>query len=145
MKKYCPKCKKEKSKNEFSNNGGRGDGKQAYCKPCSNKLGIQNYHKNKERYYKVARKRDLKLKLFIAKLKDKPCKDCNKKYPPYVMDFDHLDKNTKVANVSYLKRHRVAFDKILKEVEKCELVCANCHRIRSYKRQKKLTNYGKNE
>lgn len=143
MKKYCPKCDKYKSISEFSSNGSRGDGKQTYCKPCSNKLGIANYHKHKDRYYKVAKARDLKLKQLIAKLKDKPCTDCHKKYPPYVMDFDHLNKKTKIACVSYLKRHRVAFEKIIKEVKKCELVCSNCHRIRTYKRQPKHTHYGK--
>ena len=144
MKKFCKKCNKYKSKTCFPKNSGRGDGRGGYCKLCQRKLGMENYLKNKERYKKVARKRDIALKLFITKLKDKPCTDCKKKYPPYVMDFDHINKDNKIANVSYLKRHRVAFDKILKEVDKCELVCANCHRIRSYKRQSKYTHYGKN-
>jgi len=144
MKKYCKICKKEKSVSCFNKASKTRKGYQAYCRLCSRKKGLENYLKNKERYKKVARKRDIELKLFMAKLKDKPCMDCNTKYPPYVMDFDHLDKKNKVAEISYLKRHRVAFKKIEEEVKKCELVCSNCHRVRSYKRQNKNSDYGKN-
>ena len=137
LKKKCPKCNKIKSLESFPKNGGRGDGRGAYCKVCQRKLGMADYHKHKERYYQVARERNKKIAELIARLKAGPCKDCGKKYPPYVMDFDHLPGQIKIANVSYLKRHRVAFEKIEAEVKKCDLVCANCHRVRSYKRQHK--------
>lgn len=77
----------------------------------------------------------------INKHKDKPCVDCGIKYPSYVMDFDHIDATTKVTNICNLKRHRVAFVKIEAEIAKCEVVCANCHRERTNKRNP--ARYGK--
>lgn len=47
------------------------------------------------------------------------------------MDFDHLDGSTKLAKVSSL----TSFQQILDEAAKCEVVCANCHRLRTWERQ----------
>lgn len=59
--------------------------------------------------------------------------DCGKKYPPYVMDFDHRDRRTKIAGINQMiNLHSYSKDKILIEINKCDLVCANCHRIRTY-------------
>ena len=62
--------------------------------------------------------------------------DCGSKgLPPYCYDFDHLDGSTKLDNVSSLvaaARNRRA---ITNEIAKCELVCANCHRIRTMDRK----------
>jgi hypothetical protein len=59
-----------------------------------------------------------------------PCADCGELFPYYVMDFDHLrDKKRAVSNMrSYSEV------KILEEIAKCDLVCANCHRERTYQR-----------
>lgn len=66
-------------------------------------------------------------------LKDnKPCTDCKVGYPHYVMDWDHLyDKKFAVSEMSRMGSKR----KILEEVAKCELVCSNCHRVRTYLRR----------
>lgn len=61
-----------------------------------------------------------------------PCTDCGKFYPYYVMDFDHTSDG-KEGNVSQMvKTHTMKA--ILAEIGKCELVCANCHRIRTHSR-----------
>lgn len=78
---------------------------------------------------KAARERR---KAKIAKLKDAPCTDCNVKYPPYVMQYDHIADN-KVMKVSRLLG-RASWDTVLAEIAKCELVCANCHAVRTYVR-----------
>ena len=79
----------------------------------------------KQRYYKE--KRD-----YIIKLTDVPCADCGKRYPYYVMDFDHKKFSDKIADVSRMFTRNWSLDKIKAEVKKCEVVCANCHRIRTY-------------
>ena len=69
---------------------------------------------------------------YLAELKNVPCRDCGKTYPPYVMDFDHLADKT--CNLS---DNRVLFWSIAKideEANKCEVVCANCHRQRTWER-----------
>lgn len=61
------------------------------------------------------------------------CIDCKEKYPHYVLEFDHREGENKNGSVSdiYAKWGR---DLGLKEAEKCDIVCANCHKIRTYNR-----------
>ena len=67
------------------------------------------------------------------------CKDCKNK-DPRVLEFDHLgDKKFNVSRaVSGSTR---AWETILREIEKCDIVCANCHRIRTQERG----NYKRNQ
>ena len=69
---------------------------------------------------------------FVNSLKNKPCADCGICFPTFVMDFDHRDKSTKEGSIARAIRDMWSKQKILKEMEKCDLVCANCHRIRTY-------------
>lgn len=64
-----------------------------------------------------------------------PCSDCERKFPYFVMDFDHRDRTTKVKDISLLVKQYAPWHKVLDEVKKCDLVCANCHRLRTYKGQ----------
>jgi hypothetical protein len=59
-----------------------------------------------------------------------PCADCGNRYPFYVMQFDHL--RDKYMDVSRMMAH--SLELIMKEISKCELVCANCHAARGYLR-----------
>ena len=61
-----------------------------------------------------------------------PCKDCGKYYAYWIMDLDHLENKT--FNVSAHRHHTKSLDTVKKEIEKCDLVCANCHRDRTYSR-----------
>lgn len=65
--------------------------------------------------------------------KDAPCADCKIQYPPYVMDFDHV-RGTKLFNISVAFANRYPIDKTLAEIAKCDVVCSNCHRIRTHQR-----------
>jgi hypothetical protein len=71
---------------------------------------------------------------YVQALKNStPCTDCRKLYPYYVMDFDHLEGSDKLNNVNYLSyTGRIKALKI--EIAKCEIVCSNCHRARTYRR-----------
>ena len=62
-----------------------------------------------------------------------PCVDCRQVYAHYIMDFDHVDNN-KRASVSRLITTAAGEATIRLEMKKCELVCANCHRTRTWKR-----------
>ena len=74
------------------------------------------------------------LRELVNDLKRGPCTDCGVWFPPYVKDFDHV-RGKKVANLARLRTIR-ALAKILAEVKKCEVVCANCHRLRTHVRLK---------
>ena len=67
----------------------------------------------------------------IRDAKNRSCIDCNIQYPWYVMDFDHIRGN-KVAAVSKLVHFNPT--KLITEIAKCDVVCSNCHRTRTFKR-----------
>jgi len=69
---------------------------------------------------------------FINELKNRPCTDCGKIFHPCAMDFDHIGDD-KVANIA--KMVHFSREKLLEEIAKCELVCANCHRVRTFERK----------
>ena len=62
----------------------------------------------------------------------KPCADCGVKYPPHVLQYDHVT-GEKVANLNkmYLTH---TMEEIVEEIAKCEIVCGNCHAHRGWKR-----------
>ena len=55
------------------------------------------------------------------------------RYPSYVMDFDHRDPEIKNRTVSALPRLN-SWKKLLEETAKCDVVCANCHRVCTFQR-----------
>jgi len=70
-------------------------------------------------------------KLVLKEAKNKSCMDCGVQYPYYVMDLDHRDPTQKTKAVSQMLR-RCGLETLKKEIAKCDLVCANCHRIRTF-------------
>ena len=79
-----------------------------------------------------ARHRDEKYSKLRELKEAKPCSDCGKFYPSYVMDFDHLDPNEKMDGIGYLVSTGHSWAIVEAEIAKCELVCACCHRLRTY-------------
>lgn len=72
---------------------------------------------------------------FVTESKtNKPCADCGVIYPPYVMDYDHV-RGSKKSNLANLCRDTGTLDAIKAEIAKCELVCSNCHRERTWQRK----------
>lgn len=111
------------------------------CKDCYNKW-FKVYYKtnqdkkqqNRDLVRKNKPKRKQRNRDLVNNLKrGKPCTDCGISYHPHLMDFDHL--NDKVANVSYMVINCWSQTEIIAEISKCELVCSNCHRKRTYIRQ----------
>ena len=75
-----------------------------------------------------------KKKLVIDDLKNVPCTDCGNTFPPCCMDFDHIEGIKEFSIGNNLTR---SLDSLLTEIEKCEIVCANCHRLRTFLRGRK--------
>ena len=57
--------------------------------------------------------------------------DCGVKYPPYVMDFDHRPGEKKSYHIGVMVNRRFTKKRIQEEIDKCDVVCANCHRVRT--------------
>ena len=71
---------------------------------------------------------------YLKEVKEKnPCMDCKISYPYYMMDFDHV-RGKKQANVAELI-NTLSKKRIDTEIAKCEVVCSNCHRSRTYMRK----------
>lgn len=67
----------------------------------------------------------------------RPCLDCGKQFPPYVMDFDHRPGTNKahaVMSCISMLATRARPEVVLDEIAKCDLVCSNCHRERTQQR-----------
>lgn len=62
-------------------------------------------------------------------LKERPCEDCGGAFPHKAMHWHHLDPKLKTASVSAMISTRNR-EEIQKEIEKCVLLCANCHALR---------------
>lgn len=92
------------------------------------------YDKNKQTQMDRVKKQQQKIADEVKQYKESvPCYDCGIFYPHYIMDFDHTLDN-KSGNVSALMR-RGSRKQVWEEINKCELVCANCHRARTYNRR----------
>lgn len=89
--------------------------------------------KNIERNRENDRNSKRKVALWLKEYKEShPCTDCGQFFLSVVMDFDHV-KGEKLFNIGP-SVNSYSRTRILTEIEKCELVCANCHRIRTYLR-----------
>lgn len=93
----------------------------------------RHYRDNKDVYKRSALASKTKTKALTRERKDTPCLDCGISYPHYVMDLDHV-RGIKLDKVSSLQTSG-SRDKLAKEMDKCEAVCANCHRERTHKRK----------
>jgi hypothetical protein len=110
---------------------------KGYCRPCNNKYGKKYYSDNREKRLKAIavnvialRKRRREL---VDGLKNRPCMDCGGIFPAVCMDFDHRDPTQKEATISLMVSHKgTSMNKLIKELEKCDLICSNCHRIRTH-------------
>jgi len=70
----------------------------------------------------------------VDSYKKRPCADCGGMFDPVCMDFDHRPGEIKTDSVSHLISRR-AWGLIEAEIKKCDVVCANCHRIRTYRKR----------
>lgn len=80
------------------------------------------------------RERIAKLIEWMRQLKSKPCADCGEKFHPVAMAFDHVPGTAKRLDISTLVR-RGSIGLARAEVAKCEIVCANCHAVRTFVRR----------
>ncbi len=94
----------------------------------------RHYEKNKAVYQQRARDRDERLRQISIEARQVPCFDCGVHYPYYVMDFDHRGDQPKVDGLNQMVRKGVGEQKLRDEMAKCDVVCANCHRQRTWER-----------
>jgi hypothetical protein len=117
-----------------------GEGQRdSFCRPCRSAYHREHYEANRQRYIDQARISKQKLQLerttYLIRFFDThPCINCGEQ-DPVVLEFDHLrDKSFAIGQAVTRK----SWQSILDEIEKCEVVCANCHRRRTAERRGSL-------
>lgn len=130
---------------------------RAACKKCFHARGkLYETPESKARQADLARKRQselsvplneankarmirhrARLQAIITFFKAKPCTDCGKRFPTCAMEFDHI-RPGKLKNVSALVGDTHSIEAVEREIALCEVVCARCHRHRTYTRRKAL-------
>lgn len=135
MTKKCTICLEIKSATDFNKNKSKKDGLNSLCKECSRIRSKQYYAENKTIHVKNVgmrcRHQRYKNREFVLEyLKTHPCVVCNET-DPVVLEFNHL--RDKKENISRMWAQGFALSSIKKEIEKCEVLCANCHRRKTAK------------
>lgn len=117
--KKCIQCGVAQALEEFHKNSAYKDGHQSRCRTCHN--GMRNARLDH-------------IKSTIDALKAVPCADCATEYPAVCMDFDHIS-DYKHFDIGNARAQGYALDRVLNEIAKCEVVCSNCHRLRTAARR----------
>lgn len=151
--KKCATCGEELPVADFSLRRERrsGQGRKDSCKQCLNAKAYAKRDASAARTSTVVRRREpvaqvrartqrfldrrvADIRALVATAKSKPCADCGVSYPPYVMDFDHRPGTGKSFQISSSVVGGRSLATVQAEIDKCDLVCSNCHRERTFGR-----------
>ena len=127
--KRCTVCEQNRPKEAFAP-------RRAQCHDCIRAKDRERYYNSKDwaRRRAEQRLRYARAKAIVIELKKNPCTDCGGTFPPYVMQFDHRDPSQKILTVSE-RTGAGHVQSLLAEIERCDLVCANCHAIRTHRQR----------
>lgn len=133
----CSICKKEKCLSKYNKNKSRKSGLSTVCKGCSKKVSKEYYKNNKEKHLVAVKKRKITVrnkskKLIVSHLKNNPCVDCGEK-DIRTLQFDHKNLGNKYNDISKMLASGILWKTIEKEINKCDVRCANCHAKRTSK------------
>ena len=106
------------------------------CRACRAAYRRDHYQQNTHYYKSKARRRQrqvvrINTQWILQYLLSHPCIDCGES-DPRVLEFDHRDGVPKTAAVSALARSGYSLERVQKEVDLCDVRCANCHRRRTH-------------
>jgi hypothetical protein len=133
--KWCPRCGRTLEVAAFNFKERATGRRQPYCRECSRLYIREHYARNKAYYVKKAMARrpmeraavHAQVLLYLAA---HPCVDCGEA-DPVVLDFDHVDRATKNAEIGRMVAQSRTWRTIQAEIAKCVVRCANCHRRRT--------------
>src|SRR5687767_13118671 len=107
---------------EFYKNKNNKTGLSSYCKSCDkDKVAAWRGSKNRRGPRGSSLSAEYR-KNYLDEIRNVPCKDCGNCFPPVAMDFDHLPEHIKSFGIMRGWRWR-NWELMLKEIEKCEIVC----------------------
>ncbi|HTK10171.1 MAG TPA: hypothetical protein VL485_23555 [Ktedonobacteraceae bacterium] len=137
MKKVCPGCGEEKDAEEDFRWKVKDQKRQTWCRFCQAQANRVHYQNNKQVYLDRAKLRNSRVieenqRKLYAYLSEHPCVDCGHT-DVRVLEFDHV-RGEKVESIARLVRLATSWPTIDAEIAKCEVRCANCHRIKTNER-----------
>jgi len=131
----CKKCHANKQKIYQKQNDKKiKQYQKQYSETNKEKISKQrkdHYENNKEKIAKRQKEFYLKNKTKIDEIKKQPCADCGNSFPTVCMDFDHV-RGRKLYNIANMKSQ--SWELVEAEIAKCDVICSNCHRIRTHER-----------
>lgn len=134
----CSICKIKKPLTEFNIKYGN---KQHYrCKDC-NKIYLKKYYQDNKSLYAIKRKTQQdKLNLWYQTLKSKlKCNNCEESHIA-CLDFHHINDINKELAIATMVAITKSKETILKEIQKCIVLCSNCHRKLHYNKKNNIIN-----
>lgn len=120
---FCTPCRKKKDSLKSA----------AWQKARPGYVAAKNRRTKDRNPWYVGTKRQAKTDFIRAFKEASSCADCGGRFHPCCMDFDHI-RGEKKAEISYMVMHEHSLEDVKAEMEKCELVCSNCHRLRTFNR-----------
>jgi len=131
--KICTKCKIEKNESEFSFKNKSLGKLSSNCKDCQKIMKDNHYRNNKDKYLERFATRRSSFKEWFADYKlTLKCEECGENHPA-TLDFHHENPNEKEYGISQMVHLTCSKNKIIEEISKCKVLCANCHRKVHYK------------
>src|SRR6058998_3601815 len=105
-------------------------------RPSQRPTNVRYYAANRESEIARVRTRQDRTTAFLRALREVPCADCSRRFAGHQMDFDHRDPREKSFELLKGRASLKSRAQLLAEAAKCDVVCANCHRIRTRKRHR---------
>lgn len=125
--KKCTRCLIEKEDQEFAKRNSDGSKRSSECKICHRQIRKAYYEANKQlEISRVKANKEEYLSWFQSLKKTLCCEICGEKHIA-TLQFHHLDPKVKDFSISEASRRGLAKTKILDEIKKCQVLCANCH------------------
>ena len=127
--KKCRRCKRLKVDTKFASNSRTLDGLHSWCKDCVKTYDKGRYNNRGPSYWTGKNRNRIERyrKKLWKYLQKHPCENCDETNP-IVLDFAHKTRTSKIANVSLMVTTH-SWKNVYKEIIKCKILCANCHRI----------------
>lgn len=130
----CSACHLSKPTSAFSFSDRRTGALNWYCRPCHAAYRRAHYLANKADYVRravtqVRARREQNRREVLRYLATRGCVDCGRS-DPVVLEFDHRDPREKLMNIGDMIVSK-RWARVLAEIEKCDVRCANCHRRRT--------------
>jgi hypothetical protein len=131
----CTKCFLEKPIEEFGWKDRTINKRHAVCKECTAKRSSEWYYNNREHHIQSVKAnsdsyRNQAREYVYQYLSNHPCVECGET-DPIVLEFHHL--GNKEAEIAAMVGQGTSLEKIIKEIEKCEVLCGNCHKRKTAK------------